>query len=215
VGALLDLLLVAVVLTNLLLLGSSRLGASIRLVAIQGVLLGFLPILAHADLSLRLVLLAVVAMLLKGMAFPWLLSRAVREAEVRREEEPFVGFNASVLAGLVLTAVSFWVASRLPVPAAVRPLVVPLALATLLSGFFIIVARTKALTQVLGYLVLENGIFIFGVALAAEQPFLVEMGVLLDVFVGVFVMGIAIFHIQRTFDHIDVHRLSTLHDWSA
>jgi hydrogenase-4 component E len=64
----------------------------------------------------------------------------------------------------------------------------------------------------LGYLVMENGIYLFGVSLVPEQPMTVELGVLLDVFVGVFIMGIMIFHINREFDHIDVGRLSTLKD---
>lgn len=85
----------------------------------------------------------------------------------------------------------------------------------MLVGFFLIVSRRIALSQVLGYLVLENGIYILGVALVHEQPFLVELGVLLDVFVGVFVMGIMMFHINREFDHIDVHRLAKLTDFES
>jgi hydrogenase-4 component E len=65
---------------------------------------------------------------------------------------------------------------------------------------------------VIGYLLMENGIYIFGIALAHDEPLLVEMGVLLDVFVAVFVMGIAIFHINRAFDHIDVDQLKSLKD---
>jgi hydrogenase-4 component E len=91
-------------------------------------------------------------------------------------------------------------------------LLVPVALSTILIGLFLIVSRKKALSQVLGYLVFENGIFTFGVGAAYEAPVLVEMGVLLDVFVAVFVMGIAIFHISREFDSIDTTRLETLRD---
>ncbi len=216
-GAFLDLLLVAVALTNLMILGASRLGSAIRLVAIQGVLLGLLPILGSADgLHLRAWLLAMAAMTLKGWGFPWMLSRAMREAEVRRELEPYVGFTGSILVGLLLAAVSFALAARLPHLVADRsPLFAPMALFTMFSGFFMLVCRVKAITQVLGYLMLENGIYIFGVAIAAEQPFLVEMGMLLDAFVAVFVMGITLFHIRRTFDHMDTDRLSTLKDWSG
>ena len=71
-------------------------------------------------------------------------------------------------------------------------------------------SRKKALTQVMGYLVLENGINAMGVAIAKEQPYLVELGILLDVFVAVFVMGIIIFHINREFDHIDTDQMSSL-----
>ena len=91
-------------------------------------------------------------------------------------------------------------------------LLVPVALSSILIGLFLIVSRKKAVNQVLGFLVLENGIFTFGVGLVGELSLLVELGVLLDVFVAVFVMGIMIFHISREFDHLDTDRLSTLKD---
>jgi hydrogenase-4 component E len=72
--------------------------------------------------------------------------------------------------------------------------------------------RTKAITQVLGYLVLENGVYIFGVLLLESTTFLVEVGVLLDLFVAIFVMGIIINHISREFTSISTDRLSTLKD---
>ena len=72
-----------------------------------------------------------------------------------------------------------------------------------------------ALTQVQGYLVLENGVYAFGVAMAQEMPVSVELGILLDVFVGVFVMGIIIFHISREFEHLETDRLSDLKDWES
>ena len=86
----------------------------------------------------------------------------------------------------------------------------PSALFTVLAGLFVIVARRTALMQVLGFLVLENGIYTFGVGRAGDMPFLVELGVLLDLFVAVFVMGITIYHINREFDHIDTDRLDSL-----
>jgi hydrogenase-4 component E len=208
-----DAILILVVLTNLRLLGSSRIGASIRTVAVQGFLLGLLPLFAHGhDAVWRISVLAVGSMALKGVVFPKLLLRALREADVRREVEPFVGCVASLLIGILALAVSFWLGQRLPLPnPASSPLLVPVALASILIGLFLIVSRKKAVSQVLGFLVLENGIFAFGVGLVQES-WLVELGVLLDVFVAVFVMGITIFHISREFDHIDTDRLSTLKD---
>jgi hydrogenase-4 component E len=207
-----DLILVLVVLTNLKLLGSSRLGASIRVVAAQGVMLGLLPVLAHVhELSLHFAVLAVGTVALKGVVFPWLLFRALREAEVTREVEPYVGYITSILIGLAALAASFWLGGRLPV-STVEPtsLLVPSALFSILAGLFLIVARKRAVNQVLGFLVLENGIYTFGVGIVAETPFLVELGVLLDAFVAVFVMGIAVYHINREFDHIEVNRLDRL-----
>jgi hydrogenase-4 component E len=211
-----DLLMVVVVLTNLTLLGASRLTHCVKVVAIQGVALGILPLLVHDEgLTLRLLGLAIAVVTLKGFVFPWLLTRALREADVRREAEPFVGYSVSLLLGVGLLAVSLWIGSRLPLPgaaASVPTFTVPVALSTLLSGLLILVARRSALNQVLGYLVFENGIYAFGVPLVKDSPLLVEMGVLLDVFVGVFVMGIALFHIQRELKHLDADRLSTLKD---
>ena len=212
-----DTVLVCIVLTSFVLLGSSRLGACIRVVALQGVLLGFLTLAAREDASsLRAPILALVSTGLKGVVFPWLLLRALRDADVRREVEPFVGYSLSMLIGTSFLAASLWLAGRLPLPSpTVSPLVVPVALFTMLVGLFLIVSRRKALTQVLGYLVLENAIYAFGVGLVEGTPMVVELGVLLDLFVAVFVMGIAVFHINREFDHIDADRLSTLRDWAG
>jgi hydrogenase-4 component E len=208
----LDTLVVFVVLVNLRLLGTSRLVSCIRIVAIQGILLGLLPIFSHGgDLTVRVVLQVAVSTALKGIVFPLLLTRAVREAGVRRELEPIIGYTPSLLAGGALLALALWLGTRLPVPdAAVSSRLVPVALFTMLCGLFMIVARRKAITQVLGYLALENGIYAVGLALAEREPLLVEMGILLDAFVAVFVMGIMIYHINREFDHIDADKLSTL-----
>ena len=104
-------------------------------------------------------------------------------------------------------------AGRLPLPGVEGPsFLVPVALFTMMVGLFLIVARKSAVMQALGYLAMENGIYVFGMAYAVEEPLLVELGVLLDVFVAVFVMGIAIHHISREFDHIDTDRLSALKD---
>jgi hydrogenase-4 component E len=208
----LELATVLLFLTDLVMLGLSELGACIRMVAIQGILLGLFTLIAREDvLTARLIILGVVSMGVKGFVFPFLLSRDIREAKVRREVEPFVGYAASIVAGLLMLAASMWIAARFPMlSAATSSFVIPVALSTAFTGLFLIISRRKALTQVIGYLVFENGIYMFGIAAAGEIPFLVEFGVLLDVFVAVFVMGIAINHINREFDHIDADQLSSL-----
>ena len=211
-----DSILVFVVLTGLLLLGSSRLIGCIRIVGFQGILLGLLTLVVHRhELSLRPLGLAIAIIGLKGIAFPWLLARVLRDAEVRREVEPLVSYTASMLIGTLALALSLWLSQRLPLPTApATSLLLPVALFTIFAGLLLIVSRRKALTQVIGYLVLENGIYIFGVGLVQDTPMLVELGVLLDVFVAVFVMGIALFHINREFDHVDADRLVVLRDWA-
>ena len=209
-----NIILVLVVLTNLKLLGSSRLGSMIRVVAVQGFVLGLLPILGHpGEPTFRFGLLASGTLALKGVVFPWLLFRALREAEVAREVQPYVGYVSSLGIGVVLLSVAFWMCGRLPVPEGIAPAwLAPVALFSIFCGLFLIVGRKRAVTQVLGFLVLENGVYTFGIGVAPATSLLVEAGVLLDVFVAVFVMGITIFHINREFDHIETDRLSSLKD---
>jgi hydrogenase-4 component E len=207
-----DAAIALVVLSNLRLLGTSRLVACIRIVAIQGILLGLLPIFFHAgSLTLRVALQATASMITKGVVFPWLLTRAVRGADVRREMDPIVGYTSSLLVGGALLGVALWLGWRLPLPVPTgSQFMIAVSLFTIMVGLFMIVARRMAITQVLGYLAMENGIYTFGLAFAEKEPLLVEMGILLDAFMAVFVMGIMIYHINREFDHIDTDRLSEL-----
>jgi hydrogenase-4 component E len=206
-----NIILVFLVLTNLLLLGTGRISASIRIVAAQGVALSLLPLLIHAQgFGLRALLLAAATMGLKGYLFPKLLNKAQRQASVRYEPAPFLGFSTSLLLGVASVGAAMWIGGSLKLPEIESPLIVPAALSTIFIGLLLIIARKKALSQVLGYVVLENGIYVFGVVLAQNEPLLVELGILLDVFVAVFLMGIAIFHISREFDHIDVDQMTTL-----
>lgn len=207
-------ILVLLVLTGFMLLASSRLVACIRTVAIQGILLGLLAIAVQdGKLSIVGVLLPLTSATVKGFLLPWLLTRAMRDADTVREIEPLIGYNLSVIIGAIALGVSLWLGERLPLPNQPASfLLVPAALFTCLAGLVLLITRSKAITQVLGYLTLENGVYAFGAAVALQMPILLELGILLDVFVGVFVMGIAIFHISRQFDHIDTDRLVSLSD---
>jgi hydrogenase-4 component E len=214
VAAWLDAVLVLLMLSGFWLLGSSRLQACIRTVAIQGVLLGLIPLLSEwPDVTPRLAVVAAMSALIKAVILPYLLRRAIREANVRHEVDPMVGFTTSLLFGIGLWGMSMYLASRLPVAeASVSSLLVPVSIFMVLCGLFLIVSRNTAVMQAIGYLALENGIYGFGWAFAIEEPLLVEMGVLLDVFVGVFVMGITIHHLSREFDTIETDELASLKD---
>lgn len=203
-----------VALLDFRLLGGSRMVPIIRGAALQGALLALLSVLLRAHhLEPGYAALALGSAAIKGLALPALLLRALRQVEIRREVEPLVGYNLSLLTGAAGLAACGALGARIAaVTAADAPLLVGVSLFTLGTGLFLIVARRKAVTQVLGYLVFENGIYGFGIAVAGEAPLLVEMGVLLDLLVAVFVMGIIIFHIQRDFSHIDVDRLALLRD---
>jgi hydrogenase-4 component E len=207
-----DLLLLLVVLTDFWVLGTTRLSSTIRAAACQGALLAALPIALHPGLSIHILGLGVGTLVVKSIVLPTLLHRAIREASVRREVEPLIGFTASLCLGAVAVALSFAIAQRLPLPESQTALLVPVALATLIVGLIVLTTRSKALTQVVGYLILENGIYVFGLSQAERVPFLVDLGVLLDVFVGVFIMGIVVFHINREFDSLSSAQLTELKD---
>lgn len=203
-------LLLSVILLNFFTLGSSRLGACIRAVALQGAALALLPVAIHGVGAHSLVL-AGGALALKGVFIPWLLFRAIREVRIRREVEPLIGYVPTLILGALTTAGAFLFADGLPLAAAHHgTLFIPTALATLFAGFLLLITRRKAITQVLGYLMLENGIFVFGVLLSEAMPLMVEAGVLLDLLVAVFVMGIVIHQINREFATLNTERLSSL-----
>jgi hydrogenase-4 component E len=205
---------VLVILTNLYLLGSSRIAACLRSVAIQAVLLGLISLLAQGDpWSARLLTLVGVGTIIKAGVLPWLLRRAIREVGAHTESAPLLGFTTSLIVGLGLLGAAMHFAEKLPLSGnAGTTFLVAVALFTMMVGLLLIVSRRTAIMQTLGYLAMENGIYAFGLALAVEEPLLVEMGVLLDVFVAVFVMGIIMHHISREFDHIDTARLTALKD---
>ena len=207
-----ELLLMLVVLTDFWVLGTGRLSSTIRAAACQGAVLALLPLALYGDASPHMLALAAGTLLVKAFWLPRLLTRAIREATDRREVEPLLGFNMSLVLGAVAVAVAFGISPGLAIPGLRSDLLVPVALSAVMIGLIVLTTRRKAVTQVVGYLVLENGIYVFGLSQAERVPFLVDVGVLLDVFAGVFVMGIVVFHLNRAFDSLDTSHLAELED---
>ena len=198
---------------NLLALGSSRVPSLISAVAVQGIALGAMPFLLeeHFDLLFAGVALATIGV--KGFLIPLLLRRAMRAAKVDREVEPLIGFVPSLLLGAAGTIAAVALARALPqLPEHAATLLVPGAIAAVLTGFVLLIGRAKAISQVCGYLILENGIYLFGLLLIRATPLLVEAGILLDVTVGVFVTGTIVDRIQRAFDSLDTRKLTVLRE---
>jgi len=204
-------LLVMVLVLNLVALGSSRLRAVIRAVALQGILLAVLPLAVHAHPAVSTYAIALLSLILKGIVIPGMLLRALRDAQIKREVEPLIGLLPTMILGALATCFAMIFSSQLPLaPEHAASLLVPASLTTVLVGFILLTTRYKAITQVIGYLVLENGIYIFGMLLLEAMPTIVEMGILLDLFVGVFVICIIVNHINRAFSSLDTRRLAEL-----
>lgn len=212
-----EMLLTLFLLTNLALAGTGRLQSAIRLVAAQGWFIGALPVLlwnwTDGAPGAKLWVVAAVNATIKGVALPMLLTYAVRKVRAKREVEPLVSFRLSQLTVFLLTAASLAAGRLLNVREAIAcELAIPVALTTVGTGLFLLCSRRKAITQVLGFLVFENGISVFGAGILLEYGLVVELGILLDVFVLVFVLGIAICQIGRTFSSLDTDKMNRLGD---
>ena len=212
-----EILLALFLLTNIVLAGTGRLRQAIRLVAVQGWMVGLLPILlwnwTDGAPGARVWSVAVVNGAVKGLALPILLRYAADKSKTSFELEPLVGFRVSQVIAFAIAAASFVIGKALHIHEAIASeLAIPVAFTTMGTGLFLICARRKAITQVLGFLAFENGIAVFGSGILLEYGLVVELGILLDVFVLVFVLGIAIYQINRTFSSIDTDKLNELGD---
>jgi hydrogenase-4 component E len=196
-ASLVEPLLMLVVLLNFVVLGSSRLRPAIRAVGVQGFTVGLLALVGEPHHTVRNVAVGLAAMALKGLIVPRMLEKAMASQHTERETRPLVGFVASLLLGALGTGAAIWIAGRLPMGQEGRQLYVPAALSCVVSGFWVLTTRRTAVAHVFGFLVIENGVFTFGLLLLGVLPSLVEAGVLLDVFAGVFIMGILLSHIDR------------------
>lgn len=198
---------------NLLALGASRLPTLIWAVSVQGIALGVMPALIENPLEWRVGCIALATATGKGLLIPALLRRGLRLANIDREVEPLIGFVPSLLLGAGGAFAAVWLTRLLPLlPEHAGTLLASGALASVFSGFVLLIGRVKAIAQVCGYLILENGIYLFGLLLMHATPMLVEAGILLDFTVGVFVIGIIVDRIQRAFDSLDTRKLTVLRE---
>lgn len=194
-------------LSNFLMLGTPRVSSMTIMTALQGMLLAaFLLLFGHLPL-------AVAVLLIKGALLPGLLWRTQKRLPAAALICPRKVVPLDLLAGMAGLAFSIWLDGRLAMTHSIfPPLLLPMGLTTLFCGLILIVGRIKAITQVIGYLVAENGIFLQGMPLMTSGTVWFELALLLDVFVAVFVMGIAINHISDSFASIDVARFRSLRD---
>jgi hydrogenase-4 component E len=200
-----DALLLLVLLVGFYMLDTTRLASCIRAGALQAVLIAPLPLMLHpGQHGIHALLITVVPLLLKAVLVPVFLFWTVREAHIRHEVEFFLGPRATLLVAGAAVALAFLLSGRLELGATAHSRFLgPVALSMVFFGLLMLVTHVQAISQVVGYLVLENGVLLFGLALAGTMPWMVEMAILLDVFVAVFIMGIFVNRIQRGFESAD------------
>jgi hydrogenase-4 component E len=213
----LDAILVITLLSVLLSLESNRMIALVKIMGLQGIMVSLVPLFIeqHSNLGSGGLIFFQIMILIKGLLIPGLLYFAVQKVAIKREVEPIIGYHASLFAGLIMILVSVYITDRLQIslPGG-HSLLLITAITTLGAGLFLMMSRTKAITQVIGYLMLENGIYLVGTALTKQTHtlYVVEFGVLLDLLVGVMIMGIILHNINRAFDDVDTALLGRLKD---
>jgi hydrogenase-4 component E len=137
----------------------------------------------------------------------------MKRITIKREIEPIIGYNGSVFLGLIIIIISIFIGNKFNFHINHHnTFLLPAGITTLTSGIFLIIARKKAITQVIGYLMMENGIYLLGLILSNHNLNIIEFGILLDLLVGVMLMGIVLHNINKTFDDIDTTLLKSLRD---
>jgi len=197
---------------QLLLVVQRMLLTNIRLFALQSLLLaGIAGIVAWHNQAIDVYLVAVLTLMGKVVFLPWLLGRQVRRIRIVQEIEPLLNAPLSMLVCGGLTLLGYLVARPFTSLEKLGNNTLAIAITLLLTGFFLMFNRRKAITQVLALLTIENGVMLAAVALTSYgMPLVVELGIFFDVMVAVMVLGILVYRIRESFDSMDTSKLSQL-----
>ncbi len=206
-----DTILSLALLSILFSFASSRLPGLIKVLAFQGVVVSIVPLFAGHHLSIGSLVFTLTTLVIRGFAIPLCIYMVIKKVSIAREVEPIVGYHASILAGLLLIVGATWAGHRFDLPVNTNSqLLPPTAISLLGAGMFLLMARRNAIAMVLGYIMMENGIYLVGTTFSMRALHIVEFGILLDVLAGVMIMAVMLQNIKQTFDDVDTARLRTL-----
>ncbi|HSD41721.1 MAG TPA: formate hydrogenlyase [Burkholderiales bacterium] len=211
-GQIINLLAAVLLLLSFAMLAQRRILSLIDLFAAQGLVLtlstGFV---AYATGQAHLWWSAGITLALKVLLLPWILHRLIRRLNVKWDVETLINIPTTMLVGLLLVILAFNVAQ--PVSALAGTITkgtLGIALAAVLLSFLMMITRSKAVPQVIGFLAMENGLFFAATAATYGMPMVVELGIALDVLVGVVILGVFFFQIRERFDSLDIRHLEKL-----
>jgi hydrogenase-4 component E len=209
---LITLLAALMLVLQLLLAVQSMLVTNIRLFALQSLLLAAIAaVVASAYGAWHVYVVALLTVIGKVFFLPWLLERLVRQIKIEQEVRPFVNMPGSMLICGGLTILAYAVVRPVTSLQRLGSSTLAVAVALLLTGFFLMINRRKAITQVLALLTVENGVMLAAIALTTYgMPLVVELGVFFDVLVAVMVLGILVYRIRESFDSMDTSKLNQL-----
>ena len=189
-----------------------RILSLINLFALQGfVLVLSTAVVAYSTQQSHLYYSALLTLALKVMLLPWILHRLTQALNVRWDVEPLINIPATMLLGIVLVIFAFNLATPISQMAGtITKSTLGIAMACILLSFLMMITRRKAVSQVIGFLAMENGLFFAATSATYGMPMVVELGIALDVLVGTLVFGVFFFHIRETFESLDIHHLEKL-----
>jgi hydrogenase-4 component E len=191
---------------------ANRLSTYINILALQGVILfgvSFIELIQINTLNLIFILFETIVF--KTIAIPMFLKYVIEKNKIVREAEPFLPdfLSVVVITGIILGS---FILSNVIEVAHLRKMFFIVAISASFTGLFIIISRKKVVTHIIGYLVIENGVFLLSLSAGNKMPMLVNTGITLDIFVSVLVLGIFVNRIGNTFEEMNVDNLTKLKD---
>ena len=207
-------LAVIVFLATFLVVWSTRMHTMVNYYAIQSLALGLVAAaIAYFTNSPQIYIVALLTIAIKALVIPRMLTYIMETIHVEREVELLISVPASLLASGGLAILAYFITEPIILHgAAISRNCLAISIAVVLIGFLLMITRRKALTQIIGLMVMENGLFLAAIALTYGMPMIVEIGVFFDILVGALIMGVFAFRINRTFETVDTGILRRLRD---
>ena len=193
-------------------LSQRRILSLINLFALQGLILAFsTALVAYTSHQHHLYYSAGLTLMLKVLVLPWILHRLIRKLNIKWDVETMFNIPTIMLVGLALVVFAFNLAAPISQMAGtITKSTLGIAMASVLLSFLMMITRSKAVPQVVGFLAMENGLFFAATSATYGMPMVVELGIALDVLVGMFILGIFFFQIRVAFDSLDLHHMEKL-----
>lgn len=213
-GPLINLFAALLLLIAFAMLSQRRILSLINLFALQGLVLSVsTSVVAYSSSQHHLYFSAALTLVLKVLVLPWVLHRLIRKLNVKWDIEMLINIPTTMLVGIALVVFAFNLAAPISMMSGtISRGTLGIAMASVLLSFMMMITRSKAVPQVIGFLAMENGLFFAATSATYGMPMVVELGIALDVLIGMFIMGIFFFHIRETFDSLDLKHMEKLRE---
>lgn len=208
-----DVLLIVFIITLLYVSIANRIITYVKVLALQGFILFGVTFMQLQEINtLNLVLILLETIVFKAIAVPLFLDHLIKRNNITREAEPYIPNFLSLVITTIIIVVTILLANSVKDDNLDKIFFI-VALSTLFTGLYFIASRKKIITHVMGYLIIENGVFVLSLAVGNEMPMLVNLGIMLDIFASVLILGIFLNKIGDVFKDVDVTQLSNLKDY--